>query len=105
MKKTDVDEGRIQGPPSGVRILFEGKLENQGHTITRVELRQYIERTDDRLGAYSLLTAFVQTLAGAVEMKYDEGFRGSDALDAATNMLQNNVGLAALINRALIELA
>lgn len=104
MKKTDVEKERIRGPPDNSTVLFEGKMANQGHVITRIELRQYIERADDRLGDYSLLTALVQTDKDAVEMKYDEGFRGKDALESAAAMLRQYVGLGSLINRALIEL-
>jgi hypothetical protein len=69
-----------------------------------VELRQYVERRDERLGDYSLLTVVVETDRGTAELKYDEGFRGSDALESAANMLSQYIGLASLINRALIEL-
>ena len=104
MKKTDIEEGRIKNPPDDATVLFEGNMQSQGHTITRIELRQYVERTDEKLGDYSLLTALIQTANGTVEMKYDEGFRGNDALKSAATLLQQYVGLASLINRALIEL-
>ena len=58
-------------------------MQDQGFTVTRIDLRQYVERTDDKLGEYSLLTAVVETDRGTVELKYDEGFKGSDALDSA----------------------
>lgn len=80
-------------------------MEAQGFLITKMEMRQYVERTDKRLGDYSLLTVVVETDGGAVEMKYDEGFRGPDALDSAVKLLLQYAGLAALINRALIELS
>ena len=105
MKKSDFEEKRIKGPPDKSTVLFSGNMQNQGHTITVVELRQYIERKDDRLGDYSLLTVLVQTESDSIEMKYDEGFRGHDALESAASMLRLHVGLASLINRALIELA
>ena len=104
MRKTDVDEERIKAPPSDSTILFSGRSQEQGYTITRIDLRRYVERKDDRLGEYSLLTVLVETDSGSVEMKYDEGFRGQDALESAASMLRQNVGLAAIINRALIEL-
>jgi hypothetical protein len=50
------------------------------------------------------LTVLVETDRGSVEMKYDEGFRGADALESAATILTRYVGLASLINRALIEL-
>ena len=104
MKKTDIDEDRIKNPPSGSTVLFNGRSQEQGYTVTRIDLRRYVERKDDRLGEYSLLTVLVETDRGSVEMKYDEGFRGQDALESAASMLRQHVGLASLINRALIEL-
>ena len=85
-------------------LLTKGIQQIQGVTIKSVEMRHYVERKDERLGEYSLLIVVVETDKGIVEMKYDEGFRGPNALDHAVNLLTMNIGLAALINRALIEL-
>lgn len=105
MKLSDVDPGRISRPPDRSQVLLEkGSQKNQGFVIQKIEMRQYIERRDNQLGDYSLLTAVVETDRGIVEMKYDEGFRGPDALESAVTMLTQYVGLASLINRALIEL-
>ena len=105
MKSSDIDQGRIGRPADRSRVLLEkGSQKNQGFVIQKIEMRQYVERKDDRLGDYSLLTVVVETDRGAVEMKYDEGFRGPDALESAVTMLTQYVGLASLINRALIEL-
>lgn len=103
--KSDIDPGRTSRPPDRSKVLLEkGSQKNQGFVIQRIEIRQYVERRDEKLGDYSLLTAVVETDRGAVEMKYDEGFRGPDALESAVAMLTQYVGLASLINRALIEL-
>jgi hypothetical protein len=105
MKASDVDPGRTGRPPDRMKVLMDGGAQkNQGFVIQSVEMRQYVERRDERLGDYSLLTVVVKTDRGAVEMKYDEGFRGPDALESAAAMLAQYVGLASLINRALIEL-
>jgi hypothetical protein len=103
--KSDIDPGRTGRPPDRSRVLLEkGSQKNQGFVIQKVEMRQYVERKDEKLGDYSLLTVVVETDCGAVEMKYDEGFRGPDALESAATMLTQYVGLASLVNRALIEL-
>jgi hypothetical protein len=105
MKKGDIDQNRISRPPDRSKVLLAASSQkNQGYTIRKIELRQYIEHTDERLGDYSLLMVIVETDKGAVEMKYDEGFRGPDAFESAVLMLTQYVGLASLINRALIEL-
>jgi len=104
MKKSDIEPGRIGRVPDRSAILIEKEIRNQGFVITRIEMRQYIERRDDSRGDYSLLTVVVETDRGSIEMKYDEGFRGPDALDSAATLLTKYVGLASVINRALIEL-
>lgn len=102
--KGDIDPGRVGRQPDRTKVLLaEGLQENQGFVIKKIEMRQYIERKDEHLGDYSLLTVVVETDRGAVELKYDEGFRGPDALESAVTMLAQYVGLASLINRALIE--
>jgi hypothetical protein len=102
--KTDIEPERIKGLPTKSAVLLSGVIQNQGFVIRKIELRQYIERKDVKLGDYSLFTVVVDTDKGAVEMKYDEGFRGADALDLTVKMLMRHVGLSALINRALIAL-
>jgi hypothetical protein len=105
MKSSDIAPSRISRPPDRLKVLLEkSSQKNQGVVIKKIELRQYVERYDYQLGDYSLLTAVVETDLGTVEMKYDEGFRGSDALESAVTMLTQYVGFASLINRALIEL-
>lgn len=103
--KSDVEPGRIKRAPAKSTVLLEDSVTVQGFLVAKMEMRQYIERTDVHLGDYSLLTVIVETDKGSIEMKYDEGFRGTDALEAATRFLLEYVGLSALINRAIIELS
>lgn len=104
-KKIDLDLKRIQSNPDKSFILLtDGKNENQGFIIEHIELRQYIEKRDAALGNYSLITVLLRTNKGTVEMKYDEGFKGNNAIESAASMLTQYIGFAALINRALIEL-
>ena len=105
MKASDIHPSRISRPPSKSKvILAQGAQKNQGYVIRNIEMRQYIERSDALLGDYSLLTVVIETDKGVVEMKYDEGFRGINALESAATVLTQHVGLGSLINRALIEL-
>jgi hypothetical protein len=98
-KKTDLDLKRIQSNPDKAFILLtDGKNENQGFIIEHVELRQYIEKRDPALGNLSLITVFLQTSKGTVEMKYDEGFKGNDAIESAASILTQYIGFGALIN-------
>jgi hypothetical protein len=105
IKKIDISGNRANKEPDAVIILLEnGKSESQGFIVQHIELRQYIESGDPRLGEYSLITVHIRTDKGSVEMKYDEGYRGSAALKSAADFLSQYVGYASLICRTLIEL-
>ena len=96
---------RINRIPDSVNILLSGGAFIQDEfTISKVELRLYTEQTDQKLGVYSLITSFVETDKGSVEMIYDEGFRGIDSLSRASSFLIGNLGISALILRSVISL-
>lgn len=99
------DSSRVNRQPDKVEVLFNsGDFEEQGILVKHVELRLYIEKNDEKLGPFSLITSFVQTDKGSVEMIYDEGFRGNDSLNRAVQFLVSNLGLSALILRSIITL-
>ena len=99
------DPQRVNKTPDGVEILlFSGNFVQDGFIISKVELRLYNERIDDKLGVYSLITSFVETDKGSVEMIYDEGFRGKNPLLRATEFLTSNLGISGLILRSIISL-
>jgi hypothetical protein len=96
---------RVDKTPDSIEILLSsGNFIQDEFTIFKVELRLYNERTDDSLGVYSLITSFVETDKGTVEMIYDEGFRGSNSLSRASNFLISNLGISGLILRSVISL-
>ena len=96
---------RVNRKPDQIEILFSsGDFEEQGFSVTHVELRLYVEKTDEKLGPFSLITSFVQTDKGTVEMIYDEGYRGDDSLNRTVKFLISNLGLSALILRSIIAL-
>ena len=71
-----------------------------GHNIERLELREYIHgKTPKR---YSTITAFVRTDQHSVEMVYDQGYRGDNALHDAASFLVSMLGVSGLVLRALI---
>lgn len=105
MKITDnVDPNRINRQPDKTVNLLSGEFVEQGHTIKLVELRQFVEKTDENLGPYSLITSLVETDKGQVELTYDEGFRGENALERAATFVLNNLGLSGIILRSIIYL-
>ena len=65
---------------------------------------QYKIKSEETLGDYSIITALIQTDLGEIEILYDEGYRGTNALEESTNMLTQNLGLSGLIIRSLISL-
>jgi len=96
---------RVDRKPDDIKVLFSlGKIMDQGFTIHNVELRLYLEKFDEKLGPFSLITSFVDTDKGSVEMIYDEGFRGEDALVYTEKFLTSHLGLSGLILRSIITL-
>ncbi|KAF6243333.1 hypothetical protein C6988_03565 [Nitrosopumilus sp. b1] len=96
---------RVSGGPKNSTIIFSnGTLVQDEITIKSISLLQYIEKNDEKLGPYSLLTSLVETDIGSVELLYDEGYRGDTALTDAENFLKQNLGLSGLILRSIIAL-
>ena len=96
---------RVDKTPDDVKVLFsDGNFIQDEFKISRVELRLYSEQIDEKLGVFSLITSFVETDKGSVEMIYDEGFRGKDSLLRASEFLTSNLGISGLILRSVIAL-
>ena len=99
------DPQRVNRTPNDTMILFsEGSFIQDEFKISKVELRLYLEKSDEKLGDYSLITSFVETDKGTVEMVYDEGYRGEDSLKRASEFLTSNLGISGLILRSVISL-
>jgi len=99
------DPRRVNRTPDDVKVLLSsGNFTQDDFVISKVELRLYNERTDEKLGVYSLITSFVETNKGSVEMIYDEGFRGEGPLLRAAEFLTSSLGISGLILRSIISL-
>ena len=96
---------RVDKIPDKVEVLLSsGNFTQDNFVISKVELRLYTERTDEKLGNFSLITSFVETNQGSVEMIYDEGFRGENPLLRASEFLISNLGISGLVLRSIITL-
>ena len=96
---------RINRKPDGVEVLFSsGNFVIQGFSIHKFELPLDIGILEVNKGPYSLITSFVETDKGSVEMIYDEGFRGEDSLNRTVQFLISNLGISGLILRSIITL-
>ena len=106
MKFIDIpDSKRIECDPDNRTVIFtNGKIQQDNVEISQIELLQYKIKIDEALGEYSIITALVDTTQGTIEILYDEGHRGDDALNESANMLIQNLGLSGLILRSLISL-
>jgi hypothetical protein len=91
-------------PDRTVILLSSGNFVQQGFIIKKIELRLFIEKIDEKLGPFSLITSLVETDKGMVEMTYDEGYRGEDALEKTASFILNNLGLSGIILRSIIAL-
>ena len=106
MKYIDIpDSNRVnRSPDKIIQVLSDGTSVERGYKIKNIELRLYTEKNDKKLGPYSLITSLVETDKGSVEMVYDEGFRGNNALERSSKFLTDNLGISGLILRSLIFL-
>ena len=103
--KTLIERGFVDWiVTTGANVYHEDHFTQQGYVIKKVQLRLYIEKIDEKLGKYSLITSQVETDKGTIEMIYDEGYRGLNSLDRASKFLTENLGISALILRSIIAL-
>ncbi|MGI0061772.1 MAG: hypothetical protein ACREBA_04885 [Nitrosotalea sp.] len=99
------DSERIARTPDKTIVLMSGgKFLERGHVVQNVTLNLYLQGKDTKLGPYSLITALVETDKGVIEMTYDEGYRGENAIEVATAFLTSHIGISALILRSIIQL-
>jgi hypothetical protein len=105
-KVVDVAEPeRINRVPDKTVILMSGgNFAEQGHIVKSVSLNLYIQRKDEKLGPFSLITVLVETDKGLVEMTYDEGYRGENAIEEAATFLTSHIGISGLILRSVMQL-
>ena len=91
-------------PDNSVILLSQGTYSEHGFKIKKVELRLYLEKTDEKLGPFSLITSFVETDKDAIEMTYEEGYLGLNSLEKAKDFLILNIGISGIILRSIISL-
>jgi len=93
-----------KAPDKTIVLLSGGNFIEQGFAIKKIQLCLYLQKFDEKLGPYSLMTVQVETDKGEIEMTYDEGYRGKNALEEAAAFLTSNLGLSSLILRSIIQL-
>ena len=106
MKFTDIanPERVNKSPDQIISILENGNFIEQGFKITKIDLCLYIEKQDNDLGNYSLITSVVYTDKDSMEMIYDEGFRGDNPLLRASEFVTSTLGISGIVLRSLISL-
>ena len=91
-------------PDKSISLLSSGNFVEHGCRVENIHLNLYLQNRDAKLGPYSLLTVSVETDKGIIEMTYDEGYRGENALEEAAAFLTSHLGLSGLILRSIIQL-
>lgn len=94
---------RIGSIPNDRVIIVDETYTVNGTVIRKVELRRYITGQGTN-GPYSVITAYVQFESDSIEILYDQGYRGEDALDKAARFLRDMMGISGLVLRAHISL-
>ncbi len=85
-------------------LVSSGNFVEEGLIIKNVSLNLYIQKRDKNLGPYSLITAVVETDKGIIEMTYDEGYKGENALEENAAFLTSHLGISGLILRCVLQL-
>ena len=98
------DPERVRDGPVQTMDIASGSFREAGYVIKKIQLRLYVEGTHPKLGPYSLITSRVETDRGTIEMIYDEGYRGEDALYGAGRFLTEHLGVSGVILRSVIAL-
>ena len=101
------DPRKVERAPDGVvTVLDSGRMAHDEFVIRKVELRLYadVDVSGDSRGPYSLVTSFVETDKGSVEITYDEGFLGERPLESAGRLLSEHLGLSSLVLRSVISI-
>ena len=99
------DAERIgRAPDKTIVLMSGGKFLERDHIVKNVSLNLYLQKKDKVLGPYSLITTLIETDKGIIEMTYDEGWRGENALEEAAAFLTSHLGISGLILRSIIQL-
>ena len=106
MKFIDIaNPERINRTPDSVVTLFSDEnYSDRGFIIKKIELRLFLEKIDEKLGPFSLITSLLDTDKGSIEMLYDEGYRGENSLETAKKFVISNLGISGLVLRSIIAL-
>lgn len=102
LKIIDVnDPKRLEGGPLKAISLLENPITYQKFLIKKIELRKY--KINEKNNTNSLITAFVETDKGSVEITYDENSM-YDSIESAKKFLIEQLGLSSLILRCTLIL-
>jgi len=101
MKFNDIpDSNRIDRIPDESQEIFSSEnFTEQGLIIKKIEMRLYIEKENR-----CLITVFLQSDKGEVEMLYDEIKYEKNSLPNLTKFLMNQLGISSIITRTIIFL-
>ena len=106
MKVVDVisPERVNRAPDKTIILLSSGNFLEQGFIVKSVQLNLYIQKKDKKMGPYSLITSYVETDKGEIEMTYDEGYKGEKVLEETAGFLTSHLGISSLILRSVLQL-
>ena len=101
MKFNDIpDPSRIDRIPDKSEEIFSSKnFTEQGLIIKKIEMRLYIEKENN-----CLITVFLESDKGEVEMLYNEMKYEENSLPNLTKFLTNQLGISSIITRTIIFL-
>lgn len=93
-----------QIPHKVIVLLSSGSYYEQGFKVERVELRWYLKSRNDRQGTFSTITTNVETDKGSIELVFDEGYKGPNAIEEAAAFLTSHPLLSQIILQSVLKL-
>lgn len=86
-------------PDESAEIFASENFVEQGLIIKKIEMRLYLEKENK-----CLITVFLETDKGEVEMMYNQLKYKENTLPNLTNFISNQLGVSSIITRAIIFL-
>lgn len=89
---------------SRTKIILDDKFKIEGRIVSKIELREYEKRKDNKTKEYSF-TIYMKTENEEIELDYlGKPVSNEKVFDEICDFLNNYNGLASTINRVFIEL-
>ena len=97
-----IDPKRLDKIPDKTIVLLSSRhIIDQGYEVKRIELRLYLQKFDKKSEQYSIITTYVETDSDSVEMIFEEGYKGNNALEEAAAYITSHLTIQNILLRSI----